>query len=277
MLAAAACSASSVEQGVSDENLTAEASPTKLDFDFSRGDAQGFVPVFRDLPKDIYDAYVARAAAGTLGTVAPLHEGAGTYPEDASHWLLNAGIHPMPDGIPGKGFLLQGNNHSDDLDMHLARKLGPKDGLRARGHYKFRVSVSLAGNAVVGSIGIGGGETLKLFANVQHTDPTSYVVDDVQHVRALPAPEVTSQNVAGVGTNGACYSKSVGNFMPPGTELCPAAPIPFRLKAPTAPVEIDAVADDQGEIWLVIGGHSGFESFSAIFYSRVTVEVSPVP
>jgi hypothetical protein len=268
----AGCSANGPESGpvdVGEENLT-----QVLDLDFSGGDEHDVVPLFRDVPVSVYREYERRRVAGeSLGPVAPLAGSAHDHPEEASHWLMNAGIHPMPDGIEGKGFLIQGNNHSDDMDMHLARKLGAREGIEPNARYAIVVTVDLAGDAQSGAFGIGGGQDLSLYASVTRSDPREIRIDAQQHVRFADF-HPTFAEMKGVGTNSVCFRRQGSLPIPPGQAACPSSGrISFQLKRgrPSQPLTIDS--DARGEIWLLVGGHSGYEDFSAIYYKRIVVSV----
>ena len=39
---------------------------------------------------------------------------------------------------------------------------------------------------------------------------------------------------------------------------------------------IIATSDDQGRLWLLFGSDSGFESLTTLYYTRVTVALSPL-
>jgi hypothetical protein len=252
------------------------ASAAQQDFDFSEGQAHGFLPIFRDVDEVPYREYERRLKSGeSLGPVAPLSAPLVEIFEDGTHWLMNAGMFPMPDGIPGSGFLIQGTNRSDDMDMYLVRKFGKNDGMRPNESYVIRVAVDLAGDAAAGASGAGGGPTLKLGARLVLGDPTQYEIEGrhVRHPKEVKAAFGDFSASASIGTNGVCFAANSFMRPVPGLETCPkVGRIPFQLKraqGPSSPMKI--TTDDRGEFWLMIGGHSGFESFSAIYYQRIRV------
>lgn len=257
--------------GCGDESSTDVAESnlesTKV-FDFSEGDDHGFIAIFRDVPVEILAEYERRKESGEpLGPVAPVSP---PYddPAETTHWMLNSGIHDMPDGIPGKGFLTQGNNHSDDLDMWIARKLDARDGLEPNTRYRATFAVTLAGDAVAMAYGIGGGQDMSLDAALTLSDPTrTRIVSD--HVRFLEHPR--RDEMAGVGGNAVCVRRNGTMPIPPSVKVCPVGQgrIPFELihSRPSRPIEVRT--DDRGELWLMVGGHSGYEDFTGIYYQSV--------
>jgi len=239
-----------------------------LDFDFRGGSDHGFVAVMRDVPIGIFEEYQSRKASGrSLGPVAPLTRNFGDYPEETSHWLMNSGVYPMPDGLEGKGFLLQGNNHSDDMDMHLVRKLGPSEGVQANADYDVAVTVDLAGDAPTDVAGVGGSPNLEIKARAMTQAPTEYEYAG-SHVR-FKGIDMSPQTGTDVGVNGVCSTDTSQG----GEPKCPKGRIPFRLNQgqPSRPIHVRSNAS--GEFWLTVGSHSGFESFSAIYYARIRVEL----
>jgi len=248
---------------------SAAPGPVVLDFDFSRGHDHEFVALFRDLPTSILDEYTRRKMQGiSLGPVAPLERGAGEYPEDHSHWLLNSGIFPLPDRLPGYGFLVQGTNRSDDLDYGLGKLLDRSHGLEPNTEYIATFKVDIGGNAGGGGIGAGGGQTINLAAVMTNVDPNKYVV--AQGYAKWPR-EILQQlyNAPGIGSNVVC---TVGMPMP-GMKRCPAGRIPFQVRRGFESKPLRFRTDAKGEAWLVIAGHSGYEAFAAFYFTRVQVKL----
>lgn len=251
--------------------------PTHFDFDFTTGDPHSFQAVFRDLPFSIFGEYERRKATGAeLGPEAPLTKPTFEYPEEATHWLLNSGIYSLPSGLKGKGYLLQGDNHSDDLDMFLVRKFTMKDGLQPHTRYQMKVTVDLAGDAPSGAFGAGGAPELTLNAVVvSDFDPTKYRIDENQDVRHPKTNWMNNSHAhAEVGTNAVCTVPEESSELELNIRRpCPAdLKIPFELKKGLPSRTIEVTTNSQGEFWLMIGGHSGFESFTGIYYTRVQVD-----
>jgi hypothetical protein len=248
--------------------LSQTALAQTLQFDFSFG-RNGFSTEFRDIPLNIFQEYKRREQNGTLqsGPRAPLSNDLSQYPEEQSHWLINSGIFPMPDGLKRKGFLLQGNNHSDDIDMFLIRRFSVK----REKTYQLRITVDLAGNAPIGAIGVGGDPELTVQAAATEISPHRFVVDSDNFVR-FPDLEIGPNQLTEVNTNGVCLSEGVL-----GASVCPppGEKIPFDLKRGrlSRPITIRPKSD---HFWLMIGTSSGFEGLSAIYYTRVKVELNEI-
>jgi hypothetical protein len=247
-----------------------------LVFDFSAGDDRGFQAIFRDLPEEIHAEYLRRTREGLdLGPVAPLPGPLVDIEADTTHWMLHDGIFPMPDGIGGSGLLVQSTNRSDDIDMYIVKELGPEDGVAADTTYEVDfLELALAGDAPVGALGVGGAPELHISGVATATDPLPFVVDEFDHVRHPPGV-LTFDNSVELGSNGACLAD--GAVDDGDLEPCPAPPARtlFRLNEFTPDATTQVTTGPEGRFWVMIGGHSGFEGFSAIYYQRVVVRFAP--
>ena len=121
--------------------LAQDGGEGEFSFDF-RSDTDGWIVGFADLPVDYYQSI---------------------YDLDHEHLQL-------PDGLKGSGIYVQGHNRNDGLFMFLKRRV---DGLRPNTACEVYVSVDLATNAPVGSVGIGGspGESVFLKAGASTVEP----------------------------------------------------------------------------------------------------------
>lgn len=241
-----------------------------LVFDFQSGSDGDFQAIFRDLPEEIHAEYLRRKAEGLdLGPVAPLPGPLVEIEADSTHWMLHDGMFPMPDGIEGSGFLVQSTNRSDDIDMYIVKELGPEDGVAPDTTYQVSfLELALAGDAPVSALGVGGAPELHIQGLATGVDPSTFVVDELDHVRAPPGVFAGGVGVP-LGSTGACLAE--GAVSDRELEPCPPAPerTRFRLTefAPEQSTEVTSGAD--GRFWVMVGGHSGFEGFSAIYYARV--------
>lgn len=250
-----------------------ETGSVALTFDFTGGDDLGWSATFRDLPGDILAEYERRVAAGEdLGPVAPLSEDLVDIPADSTHWLLHAGLLPLPDGLAGSGFLLQGTNRSDDLDKHLVLALDADDGIEPDATYRVTFErVAFAADAPLGLFGVGGDPALDIDGVVSAIDPTHTFTDDSGHVRHPKG--VFAAGVTTLATTAVCIADGAPEGpLPP----CPAGRIPFALTASPAPGSLTATASADGHLWLMVGGHSGFEGFSAIYMTEITVLIERI-
>ncbi|MGD0989855.1 MAG: hypothetical protein ABR874_18735 [Candidatus Sulfotelmatobacter sp.] len=209
----------------------------------------------------------AQAAQGWIAGFADYPEG------EEKFYELKSGIEPMPPdlGLPGNGFLLSGNNHSDDLFMFLKRRLGPAEGLVPRAEYRFRFFLEFASDAPTGGFGIGGapGESVFLKAGASTIEPRAVNKDGFLRM------DVDKGNQA-QGGPAASTAGNIANGRP--------ADEPWRYvllrkehehrREHGEPYIIRA--DDEGTLWLLIGTDSGFEGPTTLFYREFRVELSPV-
>ena len=239
-----------------------------LAFDFTDGDDHGWSAIFRDLPADILAEYERRVAAGEdLGPVAPLTEDLVDIPADSTHWLLHAGLLPLPDGLAGSGFLLQGTNRSDDLDKYLVLPLDADDGIEPDASYRVTFErVAFAADAPLGLFGVGGDPALDIDGVVSSIDPTHTFTDDSSHVRHPKG--VFTAGHATLATTAVCIVDGAPEGPRPPS---PPPPLPFALTASPEPRSLTATATSDGHLYLMVGGHSGFEGFSAIYMTEIAV------
>src|SRR5262249_41084534 len=141
-------------------------------------------------------------------------------------------------------FLVQGNNHSDDMDMHLVRKLGQSEGVRPNTDYDVVVTVDLAADAPTDAVGVGGSPNLQIKARAMTADPTAYEYAGA-HVR-FKGIDMSPQTGTDVAVSGVC---SMGSS-PGGEPKCPQGRIPFRRKQgqPSRPIPVRS--NEAGEFWL---------------------------
>lgn len=258
--------------------------PMTFEFDFTVGTSlHGFEVVYRDIPLATYDEYLRRLEGGLdLGPVPPIEDFDAPEVVEAnrSHWLMNNGLYPLPDGLPGSGLLVQGNNHSDDMDMYIVRELSAADGIEPNTTYEVRFTrYGYAANAALLASGVGGGPDLSIEGTVTVTDPLEYVLDDVVGNPHIRHPEgVLTAAPVGLGSTGVCLSPGSGMFLP-GTPRCPAGRAPFVLQESalsTRPASQTVTTNADGRLWVMVGGHSGFEGYSAYFHRYLSIEVERV-
>ena len=204
-----------------------ERADAEFSYAFER-DAEGWAVAFADLPVDY----------------------------DPSIYELAYGHGPLPDGLQGSGIYVQGHNRSDDLFMFLKRQVG---GLIPRATYAVSVSVDLATNVPVGSIGIGGspGSSVFVKAGASTIEPDTFE-DSTGHLRM----NIDKGNQARSGASMAV----IGDLAHPQVE-----DREYRIKTlegPDLPVSVEA--DDEGRVWLVVGTDSGFEGLTRLYYARIS-------
>jgi hypothetical protein len=246
-----------------------ESKPLQLTYDFTKNSTEGWSAIFRDVPQGVYNEYIRRLKAGeSLGPVGPEVDQNNIlkYPEEESHWLMNSGIYPLPKEVSNgaeSGFLLQVNNHADDADMWLVKRLGKGDGIKPKTKYRFQMQVQFASSAPEGCLGAGGSpDALELFMGAGVKDPNlfehSTVTKNIQFAKGILRKEFRT------GLN-------IGNGIPCPEDL---SPVPYRLVARKHQVS-EVTSDGKGKLWVMVGTHSGYEAFSALYYTRIEVELTP--
>lgn len=253
----------SSNDGQQSETGTPDDSSLQLSYDFTTGQAQDWQAVFRHIPKEIHDKVQLLVQNGEdLGPVGPEVRGEINSLPAEDHWLINFGIHPLPPELQteGTGFVVQGNNHSDDMLMYLIRRIGPEDGLSPQTVYTVSIEAEVASNGK-NCFGIGGspgGLTFEMGASAK--DPTRPVIVDGNVV--FPA---------GIRTKTFFTESTTDN----GNE-CSMDEVPqFKLIQRTSHTA-NYKSNANGELWLMVGTHSGFEGFSALYYTRINAVLTPV-
>lgn len=194
------------------------------------------------------------------------------YPEaDEANFDLDSGIRTLPAelGDAGSGFLLSGNNASDDLFMFLKRRLGRSDGIRAGQKYRVGYRIVFASNAPMGCTGIGGapGESVYLKAGASTAEP----------VAAANADGFIEINVdkgdQSEGGDAASVVSTIANDI--ACDEAGATP-PYRLLEREDVHDELVTAGANGILWLLVGTDSGFEGTTALYYVVVDVELVPI-
>lgn len=168
------------------------------------------------------------------------------------------GTLPAPLNQSEGSIRQSGNNHSDDLFMYVSRKL---TGLAPGRSYRGTVTVRFATDAPENSVGVGGspGKSVYVKAGFSAVEPTRRV-DELNHYRLNLDKGNQAQGGADVIT--------IGDFAN-GT----AEEWEFRLKTLATTTPLNVSANDAGELWVVVGTDSGFESTTTIFYDLIQVQL----
>jgi len=175
---------------------------------------------------------------------------------------LDSGRRSLPDGLPGHGYFIQGNNHSDDLFMYLSRQL---EGLSPQTTYKLDMEIDLATNVPAGLFGVGGspGESVYVKVGASSTIPT-VSAGEAGNLRI----NVDKGNQASDGED----MIGIGNIAHSGVLVDE-----YRVKTlVSGDREFEATTDDQGRLWLIVGTDSGFESITAVYFDRIEYTLTPI-
>jgi hypothetical protein len=224
------------------------SSPISLSFDFRNG-ALGWEAGFADYP--------------------PATDKNGFYE-------LKSEIRNLPPelGISGTGFYIQGNNHSDDLFMFLKRRLDSADGIVAGQTYQITFTLVFASNAPSGCVGVGGapGDGVTLKAGASPAEPKAVLGSVGSDPREQPNLRMnvdkSNQSQGGIA---ASVTGDIANGRP-----CDFGPYPYVSIQRTHQHTSLVNANSKGELWLLVGTDSGYESLTALYYQRVDVTLTPV-
>ncbi len=148
-----------------------------------------------------------------------------------------------------------GNNHSDDLFMFLKRKV---TGLQSGQLYNATFQIEFATNAASNSFGVGGspGSSVYIKAGATQMEPKKEV-DSMSHYRM----NIDKGNQAEEGEN----MINLGDFSNGLEENI------YALKTLKNEIPFPVTADENGEIWLIVGTDSGFEATTSIYYNKIFI------
>ncbi|WP_036566302.1 hypothetical protein [Oceanospirillum beijerinckii] len=175
---------------------------------------------------------------------------------------LASGVRVLPESLEGQGFMLSGNNHSDDLMMYIMK---PVSGLVADIVYNVAFEIGFASNAGAGCFGIGGspGESVYVKSGAAIYQPVSAVMDS-NHLRL---------NLdMGVQSSGGSDAVVIGNVGV--SESCDGETYSTKRLANTGQ-SFQVLTDESGRIWLIFAIDSGFEGISTVYITDVKVVLSP--
>ncbi len=182
---------------------------------------------------------------------------------ESEHELV--ALEPTSAQSPGQ-FFISGRNITDDLFMYLTRVLTAADGLKPNMAYHVRFEVALDSNAQSGCIGIGGapGESVFLKAGATATPPKTFV-DDEGIVRL-------NIDHGDQGNSGAAASVigNIANGIECGTPVLGSGYAGIERRGVHTAI---AKTNSKGRLYLIVGTDSGFEGTTALFYSRINVQL----
>jgi len=171
------------------------------------------------------------------------------YQLEFSHSVL-----PLPLNTSDGALKQSGINRSDDLFMFIKKRV---TGLVPERNYTIDLKVEFASNAASNMVGVGGapGEGVKIKAGAVSIEP----------IKVLNTPENWFRMNIDKGNQsiGGIDMKVIGDFAN-GTDQNV-----YKIKQLTAATPLNVKANQQGEIWLVIGTDSGFEGITTIYYNSI--------
>ncbi len=171
------------------------------------------------------------------------------YQFEFSHSTL-----PQPLNTSDGALKQSGINRSDDLFMFIKKKIA---GLKPGRSYSVDLKVDFATNAASNMVGVGGppGEGVHIKAGAVSVEPTKVLIASENWYRM----NIDKGNQAQSGND----MKVIGNFAN-GTGINV-----YKIKQLSTTTPLIVKANQQGEIWLVIGTDSGFEGITTIYYNSI--------
>lgn len=168
---------------------------------------------------------------------------------------------PLPLNTADGALMQSGINRSDDLFMFIKKKIA---GLLPGKNYSVDVKVDFATNAASNMVGVGGppGEGVIIKAGAVSVEPIK-VLNTAENWFRLNIDK-GNQSIGGTDM------KVIGNFAN-GTDQNT-----YKLKQLNTTTPLQVTANQQGEIWLVIGTDSGFEAKTEIYYNSIQTLIKQV-
>lgn len=154
---------------------------------------------------------------------------------------------------------LTGNNHSDDLFMFAKRKI---TGLIPKQSYQATFKIQIATNVADGTFGVGGspGESVFIKAGLTKNEPLA-ILDSSNDYR---------MNIdKGIQAEGGQDMVLIGDFANGTSDNV----YTFKDLTNTTPFVVQA--NDDGELWAIVGSDSGFEATTTIYYNKIALTLQP--
>ena len=185
-------------------------------------------------------------------------------PAHAAIYELTADYRVLPPPLePESALFLSGINRSDDLFMFFKGSVG---GLSPGVRYSVAVSVEIATDTPAGCIGVGGapGESVWIKTGATAVEPLP--IRDGSYLRM-------NIDIGNQSTGGA-QAVVLGNVA--NSRRCEQSRRWERKSFRGRPVPDPIAIAPDGRAWLLLGVDSGFESRTAIYFTRASVTLTPV-
>ena len=187
-------------------------------------------------------------------------EGFADYPqgeEDSYELGYTHSNLPEPLDITDGALKITGNNYSDDLFMYITRKIS---GLTPNESYRLKFNLQLGSDAPSNAFGVGGapGESVYLKAGATATKPATSIDNSKHHRMTLDKGNQSEDGKDMV---------LIGNIAN-GTDKAEYTLISRSNEEP-----FTATADGNGELWVIIGTDSGYESVTTLYYNKISISL----
>ena len=184
------------------------------------------------------------------------------YPEgDEEFYELNFERTVLPDPLDNDthALKLSGNNHSDDLLSIVYRKFS---GLKPNTKYKITFDVDMASITPSNSVGVGGSPDLSFGAGGIAEAPSNSL-DDQNHYR----PNFESALQSGLSNEVFKVLGKIG-VKENNTQWT-------MINRHNKKDGITLETNGAGELWLMMGTDSGFESTTTLYFKKITIRMTP--
>lgn len=175
---------------------------------------------------------------------------------------------PVELGLKQTGYRISGRNLSDDLFMFLTKPVVASDGIIGGVDYDVTFDVRFASNVPAGLIGGGGAPAEAVFFKVGGVTqrPETYFDEEADIVINL---NKQGGDMSGAGDirNGKVVGDDELQIDPEKVKY----KLVKREKTHSNPVR----AHRSGRLWLILGTDSGFESTTTLYYSSISVRMTP--
>ncbi|ARB94051.2 hypothetical protein A6J40_06145 [Legionella longbeachae] len=161
------------------------------------------------------------------------------------------------------GLKISGNNHSDDLFMYAYKKV---KGLKPNTNYHVSFSLEFASNAPVGSSGVGGspGDSVYVKIGAVSKEPQRYLDNNYYQINLDKGnQERDGKDMLLIGTLGVDTQDNIYRL-----KTLPYLP---NEEMQTKLSKYSVTTNNNGEVWLVLGTDSGYESTTTVFYTNLSV------
>ncbi len=166
----------------------------------------------------------------------------------------------LPDPLDQSQFsmMISGNNHSDDLFMFFKRRF---IGLGSNRLYDIIFEVELASQYPQSAIGVGGGPGSSVYFKVGGF-PTEPLTEEIEGYHRMTIDKgnqaASGEDMVTMGTIGIAGDDFVYTLLRGSSE---GAPIRVR-------------STQEGDLWLILGTDSGFESTTTLYYNEISVKLT---
>lgn len=170
---------------------------------------------------------------------------------------------PLPSPFTGNGIEFAATNNSDDALVYGTRIL---DGFAPGSRWRIALDPEIVTTTPTGCAGVGGspGEGVWVVSAVSGAPIRTKMVGDEVRI------DLDRGNQSQGGTQGLVLGTIAG------TSTDCRQPSSPESKSFLSPRFIEATADSQGRIWVLIGMDSGFEARSRIWIRSIRVRLDPV-